>query len=253
MPLSPEAEDKAQALRAQGVQALRAGRVGKARAAFLQSLRYDPEQAVTFLWLAGLAATEEEARRLLDHARRLDPDHPQLARVARGIDGQFARAGRVFPSSGHPPTAEALRSDEDIAEPSIVPLRSGSFVNQPPLPTSRSEVWTTLVLDGVGAGQARLSRLGTSAGLARAFDSSARRVGARTTDLDDWRLFFVTNSSRMSRGGAQVLKSYQGVVVTRSGDELSGTEQDKPERLDLQRMAEIGKAATHFVMVTSSR
>lgn len=125
MPLPPEAEDKARALRAQGVQALRAGRVQKARAAFLQSLRYDPEQAVTFLWLAGLAATEEEARRLLDHARRLNPDHPQLAHVARGIDQQFALAGRVFPSSGHPPTAETLRPDEDIAEPSMVPLRSG--------------------------------------------------------------------------------------------------------------------------------
>lgn len=123
MPLSPEAQDKAQALRAQGVQALRAGRVQQARAAFLQSLRYEPDHASTFLWLAGLATTEKEARRLLGHARQLEPDHPQLVRVTRVIDQQFARRRPAPGLPEHPPKADALPPNEGAAEPVRVPLR----------------------------------------------------------------------------------------------------------------------------------
>ncbi|MGD8624774.1 MAG: ABC transporter permease subunit [Anaerolineae bacterium] len=154
--------------------------------------------------------------------------------------------------------ARTLQEMEFIPKQTIVfaALDDGGgfqFVSRPPLPTSRSEVWTTVLLQGIGAGEERLGRLGSGSGLARAFDQSARRLGARTETLDTWRFFFVTNGSRLSWGDPQVNKSYQGLVVTRPGDAVSGTPADTPEHLDLEQLAQAAEAVTHFVMVTSFR
>jgi len=78
-------------LRSKGISAARAGRLEEARAAFLESLEYDPHNASVFLWLAGIAPSEREAYQFLDRARRSDPAHPQLARAAEGIHRHFAQ------------------------------------------------------------------------------------------------------------------------------------------------------------------
>ena len=128
------------------------------------------------------------------------------------------------------------------------------FVDSPAIPTTRSEVWTTVILHGLGAGETQLVRLESGPGLARAFDQSARRLGVRTRELGAWPFFFVANGSRLSWSDSVVNKSYQAVVVTRLGDDLSGTPADTVDRLDgPQLLAEAGRAATHYVMVVSSR
>jgi ABC-type dipeptide/oligopeptide/nickel transport system permease subunit len=127
------------------------------------------------------------------------------------------------------------------------------FVIRPYLPTKRSDLWTTVIVDGIGAGEARLTRIEVGSGLARTFDQSARRFGVRTTDLDEWRFFFITNDSRLSWGDPRVHDSYQGLAVTRPGDDLSGTPADTLDHLNPEQLKEAAQAVLHFVMVLSYR
>ena len=127
------------------------------------------------------------------------------------------------------------------------------FVSAPPLPTRRSEVWTTLILSGVGVGGSKLARVETSSGLARTFDQSAHQFGVRTEELDEWPFFVMTSGSRLAWNAPQVHKSYQALAVTRPGDERSGTPADTPERMAAEQLAEAGQVATHFVMLASFR
>jgi peptide/nickel transport system permease protein len=127
------------------------------------------------------------------------------------------------------------------------------FVDHPVLPTGRSDIWTAVILHGVGAGEPRLARLEAGSGPARAFDQSARRFGVRTDELDEWRFFFVSNYSRLSWGEPSAHKSYQALAVTRTGDDLSGTPADTMDHLDSKLLAEAGQAVAHFVMVLSQR
>jgi hypothetical protein len=129
----------------------------------------------------------------------------------------------------------------------------GRFVNYPPMPTDRSDLWTVVSVEGVGAGGARVARREIGSGLARVFDQSARRFGIRTEPYDAPMFFFISNRSRMSWGDPVINKSYQGLAVTRLGDELSGTPADTLEHLDKEMLAKIGKAITHYVMVLGSR
>ncbi len=119
------------------------------------------------------------------------------------------------------------------------------FVNHPVFPTDPSDAWTVILLDGVGAGEARLSRLEAGSGLARAFDQSARRFGVRTQQLDRWQFFF-------DDGGRGDL-TYSGIAVTRPGDDLSGSPDDTLDHLDPQLLAETGRTVAHYLMVLSSR
>jgi hypothetical protein len=127
------------------------------------------------------------------------------------------------------------------------------FVNNPPLPTGRSDAWTTIIIDGVAAGERYLARAEAGAGLARAFDESAGRFGVRTTQLDAWRFFFVSNDSRLSWSTPVAHKSYLGLAVTRPGDALSGTPQDEIGRLDPELLREAGQAIAHLALVLASR
>jgi len=127
------------------------------------------------------------------------------------------------------------------------------FVNDPVLPTTRSDIWTAVILHGLGAGEPRLARLEAGTGPARAFDQSARRFGVRTEGLDEWRFFFISSSSRLSSSEPSAHKSYQALAVTRLGDELSGTPADTLDHLDPELLAEAGQAVAHFVMVLSQR
>jgi hypothetical protein len=127
------------------------------------------------------------------------------------------------------------------------------FAVHPPLPTRRSDLWTTVIVDGVGAGEQRLARVEAGAGLARTFDHSARRFGVRTTDLDEWQFFFVNNNSRLSWGEPRVHDSFQGLAVTRLGDDLSGTPADTLDHLNVEQLVKAAQAVFHFVMVLSYR
>ncbi len=120
------------------------------------------------------------------------------------------------------------------------------FVNHSPFPTEVSDTWTTVVLQGVGAGNARLARLEAGTGLARAFDQSARRFDVRTEELDEWEFFF---GSGLGRGDL----SYSGLAVVRQGDDLSGTPSDTLDHLNPQLLAETGRTVAHYLMVLSSR
>jgi len=97
---------KAAVLRLRGISAARAGRLEEARGAFLESLEYEPHDGSVFLWLAGIAPSTREAYQLLDRARRLDPDHPQLAQAAEGIHRHFGKHQQK-PSPVEPQAAPA--------------------------------------------------------------------------------------------------------------------------------------------------
>ena len=127
------------------------------------------------------------------------------------------------------------------------------FANDPPMPTTRSNIWTTLILQGMGVGESRLSRIGSGHGLAKAFDQSARRFGVRTKELDDWQFFFVTNSSRLSwgiHGHSTPTRPWQRPDWVTS---CLGTPADTIERMDPEDLAKAAYTATHFTMVASYR
>jgi len=111
--------ERAAELRAKGKLAARAGQLRVARVAFLQSLKHDPDRASTFLWLAGVAATEREAYRFLDRARQLDPDHPQLARAAVGIHQHFAQARQKAVPEAAPKVALKATPQKPVARPRL--------------------------------------------------------------------------------------------------------------------------------------
>ncbi len=186
--------------------------------------------------------------------------------MAATYAGPSPKDGVIYPgadenASGVAVMLETARLLHDLE---VVPKRTvvfaalgegggGDFVNHPPLPTGRSDVWTTVILHGLGAGGSRLARLEMGSGLARAFDQTAHRFRVRTEQLDAWRFFFVSSDNRLSWGDPAPHKSYQALAVTRLGDELSGTPADTLDHLDLELLAEAGQAAAHFVMVLSAR
>jgi hypothetical protein len=120
------------------------------------------------------------------------------------------------------------------------------FVNYPVFPAGFEDAWTTVILDGIGAGGPQLARIESGIGLARAFDQSARRFGVPTEELEDWRFFFT------SRYGS-IDQAYSGLLVVRPGDDLSGTPADTLDHLDPELLAEAGQTVAHYLMVLSSR
>jgi hypothetical protein len=127
------------------------------------------------------------------------------------------------------------------------------FVQSSGFPNDRSNLWTVVEIEGIGAGEPRLARAESGSGLARAFDQSARRFRVRTQGLDKWPFFFVTGQSRQDWSEPTVDSSYQGLAVIRPGDERSGTVADTADRLDLDLLARTGQTVAHFVMVLGFR
>jgi ABC-type dipeptide/oligopeptide/nickel transport system permease subunit len=120
------------------------------------------------------------------------------------------------------------------------------FVNHSVFPTGFEDTWTTVTLDGIGAGGPQLVRMESGVGLARAFDQSARRFGVPTGELEDQRFFFTSRYGNIDQ-------AYSGLVVVRPGDDLSGTPADTLDHLDPELLAEAGQTVAHYLMVLSSR
>lgn len=122
------------------------------------------------------------------------------------------------------------------------------FMNHPALPASAGDTWTVVILRGLGAGGSRLARLEAGYGLARAFDQSARRFGVGTEELATWQFFFAGSSP-----WARPNPAYSGLMVTRLGDDPSGTPADTLGHLDPQLLAEAGRVIVHYLMVLANR
>ena len=131
------------------------------------------------------------------------------------------------------------------------------FAHFPILPTDPEDNWTAIILTGLGAGEDRLARLESGSGLAQTFDDSARRFGASTEELSRWRFFFEAERPRGAdeapAGYWRDNPAYSGLVVSRPGDELSGTYEDTLNHLEPELLSEAGQVISHYLMVISSR
>ena len=97
-----------------------------------------------------------------------------------------------------------------------------------------------------------MARIEAGAGLARAFDQSARRFGVRTKELDGpWQFFFAVDYWGAGTGRGDL--SYSGLALVRQGDDLSDTPADTIDHLDPGLLAKTGQAVAHYLMVLSSR
>ncbi len=215
----------------------------------------------------GLVYEEVPANNVVGYIPGLDIEsRGERILVAATYTGPPPQDGAIFPGADENAsgvavmleTARLLKDLEFVPKRTVVfaafdEMGGSEFVIYPALPTTRSDVWTVVIIDGVGAGEPILVRLEVGPGLARAFDQSARRFKVRTEELDEWRFFFISNYSRLRRSDPWPNDSYQALVVTRPGDDLSGTPADTLDHLDSKQLAEAGQAVAHFVMVLSSR
>lgn len=123
------------------------------------------------------------------------------------------------------------------------------FAHYPIIPVKVSDTWTAVVLQGAGDNGPRLARQEAGAGLARAFDQSARRFGIRPEELGKWRFFFTSGSERLDYVSTD--QAYSGLVVVWPEGDVFDVSLDEPDRRD--SLAEIGQTVAHYLMVLSSR
>jgi len=183
--------------------------------------------------------------------------------VAVPYTGMLPLKGRIYPGADEHASAAAVMLEvvRLWKEEGFEPLRtvvfaafdqSGGryFIEDPPM-GSEEQTWTVVMVEGVGAGQNKLARLGTASYLERMFDRSADTMGVRTEPLNEYDFFF----ERTAWWGYSIpsQQNYSGIVVTRPGDELSGTPDDTRYHLDLNQIEEAGETLAHFLMVLSSQ
>ena len=237
------------------------------RAAMKAGERIALHTGLTIQLTYGLVYQEVPAANVVGYIAGLDVgSRGERVLVTAAYAGASLQGGATYPgadrnASGVAVMLETARLLNDLE---LVPKRTilfaafdvgggSQFVISPPIPTRRSDVWTTVMLHGLAAGESRLARLESSPGQSRAFDRSARHLNVRTTDLEEWRFFFVTGGSRLRSSEQTVHKSYQGLAVTRIGDVLSEAPDDSLEHLSLELLADAGRAVAHYVLVLGSR
>ena len=184
--------------------------------------------------------------------------------VVATYTGRPPEDGQIYPgadenASGVAVMLEVARLWHEIEfEPrrtvAFVALNEGSdnyYINHPILQTDIGDSWTVVRLHGLGAGETSLARLESSVGLARVFDQSARRFGVDTEEMwGPWQFLFVTPNWR---GGLSEQQGYTGLVISRQGDEMSGTSADSLDHLDPGLIMEAGQTVAHYLMVLSNR
>lgn len=121
----------------------------------------------------------------------------------------------------------------------------------PILATGGSDTWTVVIPYGLGAGEEHLARLAAGGALQGLFDQSARQIHVPTRQLDEWRFFFAGGGGRNWNLPAN--SAYSGIVVTRPGDERSGTPLDTLHNLEPRNLSEAGQSIALFLMVLSSQ
>jgi hypothetical protein len=237
------------------------------RAAMKAGERIALHTGLTIELTYGLVYQEVPAANVVGYIAGLDVEsRGERVLVSAAYAGAPLQGGATYPgadrnASGVAVMLETARLLHDLE---LVPKRTilfaafdvgggSQFLISPPIPTRRSDVWTTVILHGLAAGESRLARLESSPGQSRAFDRSARRLHVRTTDLEEWRFFFVTGGSRLRRTERTVHPSYQGLAVTRMGEALSGAPDDSLAPYSRELLADAGKTVAHYVLVLGSR
>ena len=215
------------------------------------ALTYEEIQAVNVIGYAPGLDTQHRGERIL-LAASYAPIATGTGTTALGADENASGVAVVLE------TARLLKDLEMIPKRTLVfaalDVGGGNqFVQSSGFPTDRSNMWTVVEVEGLGAGQSRLARAEAGSGLARAFDQSARRFRVRTENLDSWPFLFVSGLSRSDWTEPTVQRSFQGLAVTRPGDELSGTAGDTTAHLEPKLLEKAGKAVAHFALVLSFR
>jgi hypothetical protein len=123
------------------------------------------------------------------------------------------------------------------------------FAHYPIIPAKVSDTWTAVILQGAGDSGPILARHEAGAGLARAFDQSARRFGIQPEELKKWRFFFTSGSERLDYISTD--QAYSGLVVVWPEGHISGVSFKEQDRRD--SLAQIGQTVAHYLMVLSSR
>ncbi|MCP5098177.1 MAG: L,D-transpeptidase family protein [Chloroflexi bacterium] len=81
--------DQAADLLKQAREAIQAGRKVKARRLLRHSLQADPNNHATWLWLASITQSPEEALTYVKRAEQIKPDHPSIAKAKRWAEKQI--------------------------------------------------------------------------------------------------------------------------------------------------------------------
>jgi len=126
------------------------------------------------------------------------------------------------------------------------------LLRNPVLSTQPQDEWTLILLEGLGAGQPALARMETGGGLAALFDSSARLMEATSTSLEAADSGAVQQVRSLQRAGVLV-EQFDVLVISRPGDSLSGTPEDRAGHLDRDLLQQAGEVFTHFLLVLGSQ
>lgn len=125
------------------------------------------------------------------------------------------------------------------------------LVNHPIYPRQPSDSWLVIEIEGIGAGEQRLTSESLGGlGLSRILEDSARRIGAKVNYLGEAGFFFGEVAGSY---GFRADQAYSGLRVTRLGDELSGGPLDTLDHLDPELLNEAGRVVDHLLMVLSTQ
>ncbi len=119
------ASDQARELRHQGINAAKSGQKDLARQLLQQSIRIEPRNEASWLWLASVARDSRERHFCLQKILEINPDNEQAQKALRTLEAQMASATAVpeKPSvSDHPQSAAQATTQEMMSQTPGVPI-----------------------------------------------------------------------------------------------------------------------------------
>jgi len=124
------------------------------------------------------------------------------------------------------------------------------LLHHPIYPRQPSDSWLVIEIEGLGAGEKRLSSESLGGlGLSRILEESAGRIGVKVNYLGEAGFFFGQVADPYHRAD----QAYSGLRVTRLGDELSGGPLDTLDHLDPELLDQAGRVVDHVLMVLSTQ